>query len=109
MSKLGTHGDGKTGCWPQLSRREPGRGKPLADLRKADLRGADLSYANLRGADLSRANLRGADLLWASVAGANLTQANLSHADLGGTGLSEALARPDSEQRCNESNARRQA
>ena len=53
-----------------------------ANLCKADLRGADLSGANLRGANLSGADLRRANLHWADLSGANLRGADLSEADL---------------------------
>lgn len=72
----------------------------VADLSRADLRGAELSGADLKGvnlkmASLSEANLSRADLSRANLSGANLRMANfskvkLSSADLRGTYLSLA-------------------
>ncbi len=72
----------------------------LADLSRADLRGAELIGADLKGvnlkmASLSEANLSRADLSKANLSGANLRMANfskvkLSSADLRGTYLSLA-------------------
>ena len=61
----------------------------MADLSKADLRGADLREANLSKADLHWANLSEADLHWA-----NLSEAYLREADLRETDLSKAEGVP---------------
>jgi uncharacterized protein YjbI with pentapeptide repeats len=75
-------------------------GRPVLELRGADLSGADLGGAALSIADLSQANLKGTNLGNASLDLANLRKANLSRAnlrkaylegaDLSGADLSEA-------------------
>lgn len=53
-----------------------------AKFHLADLRGADLRWAKLQGADLHGADLRVADLQVADLRGANLREADLRWADL---------------------------
>ena len=65
----------------------------MANLSRADLRGADLSEADLRGTNLSGADLRGADLSEADLSWADLSGADLSWADLRGADLSGANLR----------------
>ena len=67
----------------------------MANLKRADLRGAHLSEANLERAHLPRANLSRASLSWANLReahleGANLSGANLERANLRGAHLEGA-------------------
>jgi hypothetical protein len=71
------------------------KGRPILDLRGANLIGAnlnvaDLSWAVLREANLSGANLSEADLSSANLSGVRLFDANLIGADLSGADLSGA-------------------
>ena len=62
----------------------------MANLKRADLRGAHLSEANLERANLREANLAGAHLSEANLKRANLREANLAGAHLSGANLEGA-------------------
>jgi hypothetical protein len=69
------------------------KGRPILDLRGANLIGAnlnvaDLSWAVLREANLSGANLSEADLGWVRISSSALSRTNLSEADLSSANLS---------------------
>src|SRR5215203_3958131 len=69
------------------------KGRPVLNLRGADLSGVGLGRANLRGANLYAVKLIGADVRWADLRQADLGRANLSGADLGGANLRGANLR----------------
>ena len=62
----------------------------MADLYKADLRGAQMSTAEFMGANLHEAQLAGADMRLACLAGSTLISAGLQGVDLGGAYLQGA-------------------
>jgi uncharacterized protein YjbI with pentapeptide repeats len=87
-STLSDHGP-RSGLWKYDLYRDkvPGDVFGVADLHKADLRGANLTDARLDGANLREANLRGANLTRAKLVGVDLSRADLRWANLTGTDL----------------------
>jgi uncharacterized protein YjbI with pentapeptide repeats len=67
------------------------KGRPIIDLKGANLREADLHQADMYKVDLFRANLIGANLSGANLCQAHMDQADLSSADLSETILMSAL------------------
>jgi hypothetical protein len=68
------------------------KGRPILDLRGANLSNADLGLAYLRGAHLSKANLSRVSLGGADLRGANLEGANLKDATVTDEQLEQAMS-----------------